>query len=385
MTATFKQAAFADLITATSRNDGSLPRCEDLTQNPSSPFSNGAFLTSRTTQVVWKVRNDGSRELTLPHTCQLKRYTAQEAGKCLRNKHLLFIGDSLTRYQFLSLAYFLERKRWPPRYQTSGYTPCTQFDEGGQEACSKIDEPNVCCETDWELNGNGGWPAFMQALGGGVDGSLFHGRMEAQSIRVPISIERYEYISSEEDGRTKLSSLSEFFWPKYRPYHGWNLTGCAKTGSCRYSPESYIKNIERDHNSDWDWDYPNIAEAFTTGSQLHTELQDTNYAFYNRGLWGALQIDKAQIMMDALRNMTGGRSEANNRCFFRSTTGCQRTREWALTSMEYNDVRKTSYESGCEYFDIGHVTEEFGGLYGVDSEFKHVFWNDKHYVSLSVV
>ena len=73
--------------------DNSLPRCDKLMQNLSSPFADGAFLTRRSTQLVWKMRQDGSRELTLPLTCQLKR-------QCLKNKSLVFIGDSLMWYMY---------------------------------------------------------------------------------------------------------------------------------------------------------------------------------------------------------------------------------------------------------------------------------------------
>jgi hypothetical protein len=90
-----------------------LPTCESLMKSPNSPVSDGAFLTRETTPNIWTLRADGSRELTLPLTCRLKRYTSSEARQCLSNKHLSFIGDSLTRYQYLSLAYFLERGQYP--------------------------------------------------------------------------------------------------------------------------------------------------------------------------------------------------------------------------------------------------------------------------------
>lgn len=70
----------SDFQATISGHHNDLPRCDKLMQNPSSPFADGAFLTRKTTQVVWKMRHDGSRELTLPLTCQLKRYTARQAG-----------------------------------------------------------------------------------------------------------------------------------------------------------------------------------------------------------------------------------------------------------------------------------------------------------------
>jgi hypothetical protein len=335
------------------------------------------------------MRHDGSRELTLPLTCQLKRYTARQAGMCLKNKSLLFIGDSLTRYQYLSLAYFLEHKQWPPRYQATGYHPCLQVDEHNNTACSNPDKPNVCCEYDWELFGNGGWTAFMQNLGGGTDGRLFRGRMEAQSVRGADSVENYQYLSSEEDGRTKMSLISEYGWNGNEPFRGWSFSGFAHNGTCRYTPESYQNNLDRLANNNFDYDYPNITTAFKSNSEFHAQHQNTNYIFYNRGLWGALQADKANSMMEAIQNMTGGKDVVTHRCFFKSTTGCHRSRQNNLDSVEYGHVRTATYSSGCEYFDVAHATEEFSNFVFdpkpppmLVNEFKHVFWDSLHFVSL---
>jgi len=40
--------------------------------------------------------------------------TLQHSGvrQCLRNRRIVFIGDSLTRYQYLNLAHFVARGRW---------------------------------------------------------------------------------------------------------------------------------------------------------------------------------------------------------------------------------------------------------------------------------
>jgi hypothetical protein len=45
--------------------------------------------------------------------CGIKRFHHADTVSCLRNKHVLFVGDSLTRYQYLSLVLFLEFGRWP--------------------------------------------------------------------------------------------------------------------------------------------------------------------------------------------------------------------------------------------------------------------------------
>jgi hypothetical protein len=42
-----------------------------------------------------------------PKECRLRRLSAQQAAQCLSGQRIAFIGDSVTRYQFTSLAYFL--------------------------------------------------------------------------------------------------------------------------------------------------------------------------------------------------------------------------------------------------------------------------------------
>lgn len=54
---------------------------------------------------------DGSFKYYLPH-CKLRRFKSREAAKCLQGNHLVFMGDSLTRYFYLNLAAFLAQGRW---------------------------------------------------------------------------------------------------------------------------------------------------------------------------------------------------------------------------------------------------------------------------------
>lgn len=59
--------------------------------------------------------NDGSFRYQLPH-CRLRRFRATEAAKCLRGTHLVFMGDSLSRYFYLDLAAFLAHGKWPMHF-----------------------------------------------------------------------------------------------------------------------------------------------------------------------------------------------------------------------------------------------------------------------------
>lgn len=81
--------------------------------------------------------------------CSLRRFTAPEARRCLAAKPLIMIGDSVTRYQFLSLITWLDSGRWPPPEHG---TP---------------DHPSPVIESEWTH----GWPDFFKGTQGkGVGG-----------------------------------------------------------------------------------------------------------------------------------------------------------------------------------------------------------------------
>jgi hypothetical protein len=76
---------------------------------------------------AWNDLTSGSWYTTLdgellyePSSCKLRRLSADAARQCLSNKTLTFVGDSLSRYQYLSLAYFLTHGRYMQRYGTDG-------------------------------------------------------------------------------------------------------------------------------------------------------------------------------------------------------------------------------------------------------------------------
>ena len=56
---------------------------------------------------------------------------------------------------------------------------------------------------------------------------------------------------------------------------------------------------------------------------------------------------------------------------------------------EYDTVRPIALNAGCEFFDIAHMTEEFSRFAWrpfpppiFANEYKHIFWDITHYVSL---
>ena len=70
----------------------------------------------------------------------------------VKNKTVVFLGDSVTRYQYLNLITLLHRSRWPDPFITD-----------------EVVDGSVCCEASfWEA---GGWRAFYNASNFVLDGN----------------------------------------------------------------------------------------------------------------------------------------------------------------------------------------------------------------------
>ena len=67
-----------------------------------------------------------------PDACRLRRHSGEAARSCLSGKHIAFVGDSVTRYEYLSLVYFLSKKQYMERY-----------------GASVSGEPSLVNEKDW--------------------------------------------------------------------------------------------------------------------------------------------------------------------------------------------------------------------------------------------
>jgi hypothetical protein len=97
-----------------------------------------------------------------------------------------------------------------------------------------------------------------------------------------------------------------------------------------------------------------------------------------------LPEEKAKMVMELLFKFTGSEKKGG-RCFFRSTTGCIRTKTNGLLNWEHGVVRKASYHAGCEYLDASHLTAEFTTMIFSHPAKKNgdergtIFWDAVHY------
>ena len=62
---------------------------------------------------IWQLEGDGSFSLAFEH-CEIVRVSPKNAKRCLHGSHIVFIGDSVTRYMYLSLVNFLALEKWAP-------------------------------------------------------------------------------------------------------------------------------------------------------------------------------------------------------------------------------------------------------------------------------
>ena len=72
-----------------------------------------------------------------PAACNMFRISARQARQCLVGRHVFFVGDSLTRYQYVSLAHFIGRLEYPDQF------------------AGEPSRPSVCIEREWDS-----WDSF---------------------------------------------------------------------------------------------------------------------------------------------------------------------------------------------------------------------------------
>ena len=87
----------------------------------------------------WEKLPDGTAVYNL-RRCELHDFSAVEARECLRNTHVQFIGDSLTRYQYLSFVHLLENGSYADRRIVYDYNKDHYVNRG---------DPNILREPDF--------------------------------------------------------------------------------------------------------------------------------------------------------------------------------------------------------------------------------------------
>jgi hypothetical protein len=336
----------------------------------------------------WVNRKDRSREYVID-SCNLKRFTSKEANKGLKDRHILFMGDSLTRYQFLSLVFFLEHGKWPPRFKME--ERCTHIDNHAQPTCSKYGEPSLLAEFDWaQIYGHAvdkSWKQMHMTLGGGG----FHGRLECQCVRdAPRSAENMFYRGRSGVKVTLLQMLSD-------DISGFRRNGCAELGTCNYTSDEWFALRSLARGAGFDWTFKTSSPEFYSLLGSPDMLPDVDVALINRGIWGGIPHDSVvahQQLTQLRKYVDRGRAVKDNgtgkkkrgRCFWKTTTAvlsltlvpsAKRTPQ-LFEDMETN-LRQIAHTAGCETFDTAHITSDLIRMRNQDKDKEDVYWDIVHF------
>lgn len=92
---------------------GAVLRGHAVARYAETPFQCHASATPNRIGVLWCSDAAGVWRAVRARSGVVRRRTAQQIRACLRDKHVVLIGDSRVRYQYLSLAHLLATGAWP--------------------------------------------------------------------------------------------------------------------------------------------------------------------------------------------------------------------------------------------------------------------------------
>jgi hypothetical protein len=345
-----------------------LPLCTDR-KRTSLHLSDGSFITKEKSQ--WYKRSDGSMEYR-PNSCQLKRFEIHEARQCLNHQHLLFIGDSLSRFQYLSLIYFLENGSWLSHFRMD--PNCTHLDDNKVPQCRRPGEPNL----------NDPHNRNYKALHVGLGSNYFNGNLECQCFRghVERSVENMFYESHIDSANTRTSILKATYMSDniVFPMKGWKRSHCSASSSCQMNLTHWFEFGEKK------WDYEFFDDDPHLYDHLLNVIPDVNIALINRGLWTEIPTN-ATAMTIIFKKLSQMIAKNSGRCFWKGTTVPMEPKMTELlgyfptadnfTLLE-RPIRHLSHRHMCESFDLSHVTSDFVDMLGTDYCLKNnATWNSR--------
>jgi hypothetical protein len=203
------------------------------------------------------------------------------------------IGDSLTRYQFASLAHFLETGAFPARFRRPNHgAPCQHVDGAGNLQCASAAHPSVVLSDEW-----GSWDDYFRGMGGGDDGGVMNGHLESASVRAAGSAPGQDsdnFLYAHGTSRAVLSYSFEAGWGDHpRPLQGYRYTNCSFAGSCRKSADQMRALGNRSMADDFDWQQP-FPEAIYANGTLRAALPSHHARPPRLGRWRQRQGQQQQ-------------------------------------------------------------------------------------------
>ena len=280
---------------------------------------------TNTTEGYWGLDNFDEPRLHLKD-CQLRRPTVTQARQCLHSQSLLFIGDSISRYQYISLVVFMKTGRWPEKF---GSVP---------------DRPSPLIETEWPS-----WTAF------------FDGALDTCSC---------SRNSSEQDD-----------WYERRHYHGHHVT-------LRSSFFPIIPSMEAGFSEIIDeWTTPNrtrysytahinkpqMCNSTTSSQHPSCDYSDqwnpTTVLIANTGLWRNEHTGSPNYFLPI---KTAPLSPHLRRAFWRTTTPRRNGNEMHPGS---NEVQRSVFGQGDSKWELLDLFKMFAALGA-----REAYWDGFHFL-----
>ena len=280
----------------------------------------------------WQENADGS--LTFHHSfcSNFRRFSADDLRQCLRDKHIIFVGDSLARYQYLSFAYWLEKRRPPPPSSTDT-------------------EPSVCEEFSWGEE-DGRWQRFME----GTSLLLKHERCDCFRMDVPAYRMDHERTVENRYYHLEAQSIRVSFIQLFGQHemHGHNREGLTcKAGDC--DPARFPL--------DWRGDLPTVLASVVKPMR-------PTHLIVNTGMWWEPKLENSADMDWLQRVATAGLDAVapmGGQVIWRTTT----SERQGLFIFDRAAVQVME-AAGWLIFDTGLLT------YGLAGKFTQ-WWNKKHF------
>ncbi|KNC78842.1 hypothetical protein SARC_08736 [Sphaeroforma arctica JP610] len=188
---------FATLVTKRASYERFSPNCLDLDLSPN--LECGFMVGNESMKFCTDPQK--WRKSLLVSECDWQKYTRRGAIELLQGKHIVFVGDSRLRYQYVCMIFWLENGYWPPDGEKDGFKSPVK-------------------ESLW--GGKGGWRAFFKDTAGYMKGNEYCDcyRNDHDMYVEPIYENRFYY---NERYNLRLSYFVHYktdMWAGHKDIHG---------------------------------------------------------------------------------------------------------------------------------------------------------------------
>eukprot|EP01062_Namystynia_karyoxenos_P046475 TRINITY_DN34830_c0_g1_i2.p1 TRINITY_DN34830_c0_g1~~TRINITY_DN34830_c0_g1_i2.p1 ORF type:complete len:473 (+),score=125.57 TRINITY_DN34830_c0_g1_i2:123-1541(+) len=319
---------------------------------------------------VWSETTDGWWEWRPNSTAAAhRRVSLEEARSCVRGKHLVFVGDSVLRYIFVALLWWLHASRWPA---PTARTQSNQFLAERFGSADPSDRYQEALAANASLVWQKEWPSWEAYLRGSTE--AFGGAMCCDCLRGP-----QPHVNKRKVTPARvMRKMRNAHWRSQRENRFYVAPGGAWRASFFFLHGDFEGNGMRPGHREGCpgmmggnaseppvWPPRDWAERWRgTTPEIRQALQESGEAadvvVFNTGLWypGWVQsAERAARAVDAAEAMLGpARSGGKRRAVWQTVTQqCQRVRE---VSHEEAIIRALRGRSEWSVLDAGAVTEE---------------------------